>query len=306
MTIAKDDLKGLFPALVTPFDMTGKLCAETTGRLVDRMIGGGASGLVPIGGTGEYSALSPAERSEFTAMTVRATQGRVPVVAGVVATGFADAVEAGNSLKAAGADAIMLVTPYYAVGSQEGVRAYFGNYREAVDLPLLLYEIPGRTNVSMKAETISAIAEDGSIIGMKYSSYDMPEFIRVIKQVGQKIAVLSGEEPLFASHVSLGAAGGVIATANLVPGLWKRIFDLSSSGDLTAAIDLQHKMSPLLDAVFAEMNPGPLKHAMALSGMDVGDARLPLLPPSAETQTKLAAALLEVQPLEDALLSIAA
>jgi len=298
MTLTRDALSGVYPALVTPVDADGKVDAAATKALVDRVIDGGAGGLVPIGGTGEYSAMSRTERRDFTRMVVEAADERVPVLAGIVSPGFADSVEAGNDFKQAGAHAAMLVTPYYAIGTQDGIRRYYAAFRDAVDLPVFLYEIPGRTNVAMKAETVQAIAEDGSIVGMKYSSYDMPEFIKVMAYAGDKIAVFSGEEPLFATHMRLGARGGVLATANVVPRIWRRIHDLAAAGDLTGAIALQEKIRPLLDAVFAEMNPGPLKHAMALSGLDVGDARPPLQPPSAETKADLKRAVADALALE--------
>jgi 4-hydroxy-tetrahydrodipicolinate synthase len=306
MTLTKTDLRGVFPAMVTPFTQDGNLDAAATAALVERLIEGGASGLVPIGGTGEYTAMTMDERAAFTAMTVEATGGRVPVVAGIVSTGWGDCREIGARLKSAGADALMLVTPYYAVGTQEGMRQYFRQFREAVDLPLVLYEIPGRTNAAMKAETVQAMAEDDTIIGMKYSSYDMPEFIKVVKHCGDKISVMSGEEPLFATHVSLGATGGVLATANVVPRAWCRIFDLAGSGSLAGAIAQQQDLASLLEAVFCEMNPGPLKHALALAGLAVGDVRLPLLPPGDETKAKLETAVAAAISLEQELLAAAA
>ena len=134
-----------------------------------------------------------------------------------MATGFQDALEAGRDFASAGASAVMTVTPYYAPGTQAGMRAYFRQYRDALDLPVMLYQIPRRTTVAALAETVQAMAEDGSIIGMKYSSYDMPDYIRTVKYVGHKIAILSGEEPLFATHVALGARGGVLASATIYP-----------------------------------------------------------------------------------------
>jgi 4-hydroxy-tetrahydrodipicolinate synthase len=147
----------------------------------------------------------------------------------------------------------MTVTPYYAPGTQEGMRAYFRRYRDALDLPVMLYQIPRRTTVAAFADTVQAMAEDRSIIGMKYSSYDMPDFIRTVKYAGDKIAILSGEEPLFATHIALGAKGGVLASAS----------------------------------IYIETNPGPLKTYMELAGMSVGGVRLPLLGPSPETLAKL-------------------
>jgi 4-hydroxy-tetrahydrodipicolinate synthase len=177
----------------------------------------------------------------------------------------------------------MTVTPYYAPGTQEGMRAYFRRYRDALDLPVMLYQIPRRTTVAATAETIQALAEDGAIIGMKYSSYDMPDFIRTVKYAGETIAVLSGEEPLFATHVALGAVGGVLASATVYPRIWLEILALARQGKLKEALKLQDKIDPVVDAIYVETNPGPLKRYMAMAGMPVGPVRLPLVEPGAQT-----------------------
>jgi 4-hydroxy-tetrahydrodipicolinate synthase len=287
MQLNKTHLTGLFTALVTPYDADGEVDRAAVARIVRHQLDGGASGLVPIGGTGEYAMLSPDQRIQMVEATVEAAAGRVPVVPGVLATGFSDALEAGESFKAAGASGVMLVTPYYATGTQAAIREYYRSYRDALDLPVLAYEIPRRTNVALEAETVQAMAEDGSIIGMKYSSYDVPQFIRAVSFAGERIAIMSGEEPLFATHIAIGATGGVLATANLYPRIWCSVFELARKGDLKAALKLQMELDPLLAAVFAETNPGPLKHAMKMAGFNVGAAKLPLTPPTAETIARL-------------------
>jgi len=160
----------------------------------------------------------------------------------------------------------------------------------------MLYQIPRRTTVTAPAECVQAMAEDRSIIGMKFSSYDVPEFIKTVKLAGDKISVLSGEEPLFATHVALGARGGVLASASIYPKIWLQIFALARDGRLNEALHLQQRsIDPVIDVIFREMNPGPLKKYMALAGMPVGGVRLPLLPPGAETETLLQAALRQAQ-----------
>ena len=249
----------------------------------------GASGIVPIGGTGEYPAFSRSERRAIVAACVEAAQGK-PVIPGVLSTGFEDALEAGRDFAEAGAAAVMTVTPYYAPGTQEGMRSYFRRYRDCLDLPVMLYQIPRRTTVAAMADTVQAMAEDGSIIGMKYSSYDMPDFIRTAKYAGDKIAILSGEEPLFATHVALGAKGGVLASATIYPKIWIEIFELARQGKLEAALKLQDRIDPVIDSIYLETNPGPLKTYMGLAGMPVGSVRLPLMPPTPETLAKLKSA----------------
>ncbi|PZU90232.1 MAG: 4-hydroxy-tetrahydrodipicolinate synthase [Chelatococcus sp.] len=290
MTLTHDKLSGLYTAIVTPLTADGAVDIEGLKALVRFQLDAGASGIVPIGGTGEYPAFSRAERRDIVAACVEAADGK-PVIPGVLSTGFEDALEAGRDFAAAGAAAVMTVTPYYAPGSQDGMRAYFRRYRDALDLPVMLYQIPRRTTVSALADTVQAMAEDGSIIGMKYSSYDMPDFIRTVKYAGDKIAVLSGEEPLFATHVALGAVGGVLASATIYPKIWLEIFELARAGKLKEALKLQDKIDPVVDAIYVETNPGPLKEYMALAGMPVGPVRLPLQGPSSATLAGLKTAI---------------
>ncbi|MBE0694355.1 MAG: 4-hydroxy-tetrahydrodipicolinate synthase [Aquamicrobium sp.] len=286
MTLSHDQISGLYTAIVTPFTAEGEVDFAALRRLVRFQIDAGAAGVVPIGGTGEYPALSREERRDVVAVCVEAAEGK-PVIPGVLSTGFKDAVEAGKDFSAAGATAVMTVTPYYAAGAEAGMRTYFRNYRDAVDVPVLLYQIPRRTTVAVTAEGVQAMAEDGSIIGMKYSSYDVPEFIRTVRFAGDRIAILSGEEPLFATHVVLGARGGVLASATIYPQIWIQIFELARQNRLKEALALQEKIDPIVGAIFTETNPGPLKRYMALAGMPVGGVRLPLMEPGAQTLARL-------------------
>jgi 4-hydroxy-tetrahydrodipicolinate synthase len=289
MPLTREQLTGLFTAIVTPLRDDGAVDVKALQALVRFQLEAGASGIVPIGGTGEYPAFSRDERRTIVAACVESAQGK-PVIPGVLSTGFEDALEAGRDFAAAGAAAVMTVTPYYAPGTQEGMRSYFRQYRDSLDLPVMLYQIPRRTTVAAMADTVQAMAEDGSIIGMKYSSYDMPDFIRTAKYCGDKIAILSGEEPLFATHVVLGAKGGVLASATIYPRIWIEIFELARHGKLEAALKLQDRIDPVLDSIFLETNPGPLKTYMGLAGMPVGGVRLPLMPPAPETFAKLKSA----------------
>ncbi|WP_033066935.1 4-hydroxy-tetrahydrodipicolinate synthase [Thalassospira australica] len=286
MTLSKNDINGLYTAIVTPFNADKTVDHKALANLVTRQISAGAAGVVPIGGTGEYPALSQQERKDIVKTCVDAA-GNAPVIPGVLATGFPDAVEAGKDFEDAGAKGVMTVTPYYAAGTQDGMREYFSNYRNEVGVPVLLYEIPRRTGVSTHAETIQAMAEDGSIIGMKCSNYDMPAFIKTMKLAGDKMAILSGEEPLFATHVAMGAKGGVLASANVYPEIWVEIFKIASEGKLKEALKLQTKLDDAIDAIFRETNPGPLKKYMELAGQPVGDVRLPLEGPSEQTISAL-------------------
>jgi 4-hydroxy-tetrahydrodipicolinate synthase len=295
MQVTKDQLLGLYPALPTPTDATGTVDRKATKRLVEFLCSAGVNGLVPVGGTGEYPALTPAERRTMVEITVEAAAGRLPVVAGILAPGYRESVQAAKDFAAAGAAGVMLVTPYYVSATQDGIREYFKAFAQEVGLPVLLYEIPYRTGIALKAETIAQMVDDGSIVGMKACNPDFAQFARIIGLVGQRISVMSGEEPFFATHVAMGARGGVLATANLFPKLWQEIFALASAGNLKAALARQQQITPLLDAVFAETNPGPLKEAMAMAGMPVGHVLRPLQRPRPETMDKLRAAVKAMQ-----------
>ena len=293
--VTREQLIGLYPALPTPTDANANVdCAATT-KLVDFLCGSGVNGLVPVGGTGEYAALSPDDRRIMVETTVEAAAGRLPVIAGVLAPGFKEAVQAAKDFTAAGAAGVMLLTPYYVTATQDGIREYFKAFAGEVDVPVLLYEIPYRTGIALKAETIAGMADDRSIIGMKACNPDFNQFARVIGLVGDEISVLSGEEPFFATHVAMGARGGVLATANFFPKIWQEIFALASAGNLKAALAKQQRLLPLLDAVFSETNPGPLKEAMAMLGMPVGHALRPLQQPKPETMEKMRVAIAGLQ-----------
>ncbi|GHD24276.1 4-hydroxy-tetrahydrodipicolinate synthase [Tianweitania populi] len=294
MALTRNDFDGLYTAIVTPLTADGAVDVAGLKKLVRFQLDAGASGIVPIGGTGEYTAFSRDERKAIVTACVEEA-GTKPVIPGVLSTGFKDAVDAAKDFTQAGASAVMTVTPYYAPGTQDGMREYFKAYRDQVDIPVMLYQIPRRTTVAMTAEGVQAMAEDGTIIGMKFSSYDMPEFIKTIKYAGDKIAVLSGEEPLFATHVALGAKGGVLASASIYPKIWLEIFALAQDGKLKEALSLQNKVDPVLETIFLETNPGPLKHYMELAGMPVGGVRLPLQAPNADTVAKLKDAVKKAQ-----------
>jgi 4-hydroxy-tetrahydrodipicolinate synthase len=297
MALDKSKLGGILPALVTPTDGDGRVRRETTRTLVRRVLDAGVAGLVPLGGTGEYAALSPSDRIAFVETVVDENAGAVPVVAGVLSVGFKEAVSAGLDFKRAGVDAIMLLTPYYVKPTQEGQREYFSEFIARVDLPVVIYDIPYRTGTYLDPSTIEKMAEENElIIGIKACNTDVAHFTRMMARVGDKISVLSGEEYLFLAQVVLGAKGGILATANAFPRPWIRMFELLVKGDIDGAKRILFKLLPLLDAAFSEINPGPLKEAMAMAGLDVGHALRPLVRPSQENMTGLQAA---VQKLMD-------
>ncbi|MBI1385062.1 MAG: hypothetical protein GC150_09150 [Rhizobiales bacterium] len=306
MALTSSMLRGLLPALTTPLDRDGRVDAVATRRQVDYIIAGGASGLVPVGGTGEYSALSQSDRVAMVRATVEAANRRVPVVAGVLAPGLRDSIEAGREFLAAGASGLMVIAPYYITPTQEGIRDYFKAFADAIGGPVMLYEIPYRTGVTLKAETIAGIVEDGSIVGMKSSNPDMAHMARVLSLVGDRISVGSGEEMLFPTGIAMGAVGGVLASAVVLPRTWVEIFDLAKAGNLKAALARHAKMHEFLAAVFSECNPGPLKAAQAIAGVPVGEVLCPLRPPARALVARLEELLKPLLAHERSLMSKAA
>jgi 4-hydroxy-tetrahydrodipicolinate synthase len=294
MSTPLNRLTGMLPAFPTPFAANGTVDRAALSAMVERLIDAGASGLVPVGGTGEYTAMSLTARTEVVALTVQAARSRVPVIAGVLSPGFQEALAAGRAFKDAGAAALLLVTPFYATPTQEGLCAYFSAYARALDLPLFLYDIPGRTGVVTQPSTIARMVDERTIVGMKACNVDIGHFRRTVELVGNDISILSGDDLLFPLHMSLGGHGGILASSTLLPAYWQRISQLCLAGDLAQALALQRKLMPLLDALFAETNPGPLKMAMALAGFPLGPVALPLQAPGEALVARLRGALAEL------------
>lgn len=289
------DLHGMFPALPTPLTAEGRPDLDLLTGLVERNLAAGVAGLVPMGGTGEYTALSPADRNAVVRRTVEVAAGAVPVVPGVLATGFADAVTAGQDFRAAGADAIMVVTPYYVIPSQQGVQDYFRAYRQAVDAPIVYYDIPARTGFVTQPETMAALAEDGTIIGAKICNTDMHYFNNLACLIGDRISLLSGDDMLYAMHVMHGARGGILASAPLLPRFWAALHQLLAAGEYTKAIEQHRRLLPVFKALFAEVNPGPMKAVMSDLGLPIGAPHLPLMEPTATTRGLIAEAVRIIQ-----------
>jgi 4-hydroxy-tetrahydrodipicolinate synthase len=292
MTLDKNKLNGIFPAMVTPTNSDGKINEEQTSKLIKFLIESGVTGLVPLGGTGEFTNLEPSERVKFVEIVVNETNGMVPVIAGVLSPGFGEAINTGMDFKKAGVDGIMLLTPFYVTPTQEGIRSYFNDFVSKISLPTLIYDIPYRTGVSIEPETVRRLADENElVIGMKACNTNLAYFTRLMAIVEDSMSVLSGEEYLFLSHMVLGAKGGVLATCNLFPLAWIKMYDLLTEGEVGKATKILFRLIPLLDAAFAEINPGPLKAAMGMRGFKVGSAIKPLIEPSENTVAALKSAI---------------
>jgi 4-hydroxy-tetrahydrodipicolinate synthase len=292
--LTKERLAGILPAIPTPTRGTGEVDVAALRGLVRQLLSQGVDGIVPLGGTGEFLALEPLERARAVQAVVDEVAGRVPVIAGVLSPGLGDALPACRDFDRAGADAVMVITPYYVTPTQDGIRDYFRRVLDASPRPVVLYDIPYRTRVAMTPETISSIADDPRAIGIKACNLDMFAFLKLTAMARTKLAVLSGEDALYPLHVAAGAVGGVLATATLVPASWKAIHAALAAGRVEAALELHRSLFPLLDAVFAETNPGPLKSCLDLIGIPTGAPLLPLLSPGAELSDRLGRAMADL------------
>ncbi|KIL39134.1 hypothetical protein SD70_22160 [Gordoniibacillus kamchatkensis] len=284
--------RGIMTALVTPIREDGSVNEEQLRRLIRFQIDNAVSSILMLGGTGEYPALTPEARKQAITIAVSEAGGRVPIVAGIIAPGIGDTIEMALFAKEAGVASIMPVAPYYVNPTQQGFLDYFRRLDEAVDMPIFLYNIPYKTGVNMKPETVEALlAAIPNIIGIKECSPDLGQFIDLLRRVGDKIAVLSGEEFLAVSEFILGAQGAVMASANLVPDVWVRMWELTQQGQYRQAVDMSIAYYPLFKAIFKEGNPGPLKAAMNRIGLATGSVSTPLVDPSAATIAELDAAM---------------
>ena len=289
-------LQGIIPALVTPFTAGGDaIDTEGLEALVDFLIEEGVHALVALGGTGEYVALRPEERRQVLEVTVEQSAGRVPVLAGVLAPGLVEAQADMQMAQAVGVDGVIVITPYYITPSQDGLFDAFCALAETTDLPLVLYNIPYRTGVNLLPETVARLAKAvPHLVGIKECTPNLGQAAELIRLVGDRLAVLSGEEYMVLGEWVLGAHGAVLASANLIPHLWCDVWRHWQEGDIAAARRAYLHILPLLRAIFSECNPGPLKTAMSMAGLPAGPVRLPLKQPQSETVIRLREAMAQL------------
>lgn len=294
-------LKGIVTATPTALHRDGTVDRASAMKLARELVAAGAAGLAPVGGTGEYTSLTQDQRVAMVSATVEAVGGAVPVMAGVIAPGLGDALAAGRALLGAGADALMVVTPYYARPTQDGILDYYKALSDALDTDLVLYEIPYRTGISLRPDTVARLAETTRIVAMKACNQELPQQLAVIAAAGERIAILSGEEDVLPMHVAMGARGGLLATSCLFPRLWTEICELAASGRLAESLALHARLMPAVSVLFAEHNPAPLKAALDWLGRPAGDVLPPLRSASAALRERLASVLPPLLDREEAL-----
>jgi 4-hydroxy-tetrahydrodipicolinate synthase len=281
---------GSLVAIVTPFKK-GKVDEKALGDLIDWQIAQGTNGIVPCGTTGESATLTHEEHTRVVAFTVEATRGRVPVIAGSGSNSTDEAITLTKHAKKAGADGALLITPYYNKPTQEGLYRHYKAVAEAVDLPIVLYNIPGRTSVNMLPPTVARLASIKNIVAIKEGSGSLQQVSDVIQACGERMVVLSGDDALTLPMMAIGARGVITVTANIAPKDMAKMTDAFEAGRLAEARKLHYKMSPLFAALFYETNPIPVKEALGMMGRCSAELRLPLCPMAADTREKLARAL---------------
>jgi len=277
--LSSQQLRGVMPAIPTPVNADDTINVEAARALLRYLLKQGVDGVLPLGGTGEYGALARAERIRMVEVTAQEAQGHIPVIAGVLDPGYHDAAQAGRDFAAAGADALLVLTPYYTNPTQEGIRDYFLRYADESPVPILIYEIPYRTRIAIAPEILHELSRHERIIGMKACNTDMWHFLQTVAGVDDAFSVLSGEDTLFPLHVAAGARGGIVVTATLIPTAWRTIYRLAAEGKTQDALALHRSLIPLMRMAFAETNPGPMKAVMDLIGVNAPEMLAPLVQP---------------------------
>ena len=272
---------GTFTALVTPF-RNGEVDVEALEGMVEFQIQHGVSGLVPCGTTGETPAMSEAEDRVVVETVVRVTNGRVPTIAGTGSNSTDMAIKYTKMAQEVGADASLQVAPYYNKPTQEGLFRHFAAIAESTDLPLVLYNIPGRTGVTISAETMARLAEIPNVVGVKDSTLSMNMIADVISLCGEDFDVLSGDDPMTLPLVALGGRGVISVASNVAPGAVSDMVRALLEGDWERGRELHYELLPLFRALFVETNPIPVKTAASLLGLCSDEMRLPLVPMEGE------------------------
>jgi len=278
--------KGSMVAIVTPFK-NGKVDEKALGDLIEFHLKNGTDVIVPCGTTGESATLSHEEHHRVVEFTVRAVNKRVPVVAGAGSNSTEETVDLTKYAKKAGADGVLLITPYYNKPTQEGLYQHFRKIAESVEIPIVLYNVPGRTGVNMLPATVARLRTIKNIVGLKEATGDMKQVSEIVRLCGRDFDVISGDDYTTLPLLCLGGVGAISVTANVVPADAARMFDAFFGGKMEEALKIHYKMEPLHGAMFIETNPIPVKTSLALMGKITEEFRLPLCPMAEVNKEKL-------------------
>ena len=283
--------RGAFVAIVTPFT-DGQVDEQGLVDLIEFHIANGTHGIVPCGTTGESATMSHDEHHRVVELTVKTVNGRVPVLAGSGSNSTSEAIDLTRHAKQAGADGVLMVSPYYNKPSQEGLFHHYKAVAEAVDIPIILYNVPSRTSSNILPQTVARLAGIDNIVGIKEATGDLNQISDVIRLCPDDFAVLSGDDFTSMPTVLVGGTGVISVTSNVAPKDMSQMMDAALAGDLARAKQLHYRLFPLMQAMFYDTNPVPAKKSLELMGkIKSGTPRLPLYPINDETLSKLKAAL---------------
>ncbi len=285
---------GSLVALVTPMRADGSIDEEAYARLIEWQIEQGTNGIVPVGTTGESPTLSHEEHKRVVELAVAVAAGRVPVLAGAGSNATVEAIGLARHAKKAGADGVLVVTPYYNKPTQEGLYRHFTAIAEAADIPLIIYNIPGRSVIDMSVETMARLAGHKNIVGVKDATANLTRPLHTTRACGPDFIQLSGEDHTVVAYLASGGHGCISVTANVAPKLCAQMHAAWQAGDVRHAMEIQSRLVPLHDAMFAESNPGPVKYAASLLGFGSATCRLPLAPIAEANAAKMRAAMQEL------------
>jgi 4-hydroxy-tetrahydrodipicolinate synthase len=269
--------QGLFTALVTPFK-AGVVDEDALVRLIEHQIAAGVNGLVPVGTTGETATLSHAEHRRVVELTIEVARGRIPVIAGCGSNCTEEAIELMRHAKTVGADAALVVTPYYNRPSQEGLYRHYAALNDAVQLPLFVYNVPSRTAGDIANDTLARLAALPNIIGVKDATGDLPRASLMRLMCGPEFVMLSGDDPSALGYIAHGGHGCISVTSNVAPEACAAMYGCALAGDFAGALAWQDKLIRLHKALFLDASPAPTKFALAALGLCDDEVRLPLAP----------------------------
>ncbi len=286
--------KGSLVALITPMRADGSVDEKAYAEFVDWQIKEGTHGLIPVGTTGESPTLSHHEHKRVVEIAIEVSAGRVPIIAGAGSNSTAEAIELARHAKEAGADATLVVTPYYNKPTQEGMFLHFSAIADAVDIPMIIYNIPPRSVVDMSVETMARLSKHKNIVGVKDATANLVRPLHTKLACGDDFCMLSGEDHTALSFNAAGGVGCISVTANVAPRLCSDMQTAWMEGRHADAMAIQYRLVPLHDALFSETSPGPVKFAASLLGKTSEHCRLPLAPLMAPTRERVKAAMTAV------------
>lgn len=286
--------KGSITALITPFAADGSVDEKAFQNFVQWQIDEGTDGVVPTGTTGESPTVTHDEHKRVIELCIEVAKGKVPTIAGTGANSTHETIDLTRFAEQAGADAALLVTPYYNKPNQEGLYQHYKAVHDATGLPIIIYNIPGRSVVDMSVETMKRLAELPRIVGVKDATADLARPLKTRLAIGPDFCQLSGEDATIVPFLAQGGHGCISVTSNVAPKLCAQLHDAWNAGDYARVFELRDTLMPIHEAMFCETSPGPAKYAASLLGKCLPTLRLPMVQPSAESKARIQAALEQV------------